>query len=330
MNSSLYILFVSCFLITACRPRVGSYSESLKSDDSEITTSSGKIMAIGDVHGHFKKAKKALALAGAIRQSDVDSDTPPWTGGNLIVVQIGDLIDKGSHDREVLDLFLRLRKEAIANHGDVRWVLGNHEIKNVSGQYDDVDKDSLAEFAPFYNDQDDADLRQFPKKQRGRRIAFRPGGPYADKLAAGEVATIVGHTLFIHGGIEFEFAETGLDRLNSPVQSWMKGNGSAPHWLENESNPFMDRKFGDLSEDETDAEACHDLTQSFSKITSNSRESVTQMVIGHTPQQHINSACHKAVWRIDVGMGNRDDAPIEVLSIQDNQTRVLTEDHDAI
>src|SRR5580700_4901918 len=58
---------------------------------------SGRIVAIGDLHGDLDHARRALRLAGAIDVQD------QWTGGRLVVVQTGDEIDRGDDDRSILD-----------------------------------------------------------------------------------------------------------------------------------------------------------------------------------------------------------------------------------
>ena len=62
-----------------------------------------RIVAFGDVHGDLEAARGALRLAGAIDEQD------HWIGGDLIVVQTGDQLDRGDQEQEILDLFERLR-----------------------------------------------------------------------------------------------------------------------------------------------------------------------------------------------------------------------------
>src|SRR5690606_24896416 len=59
----------------------------------------GRLIAIGDVHGDLVATRTALRLGGAIDEAN------RWIGGDLRVVQTGDQLDRGDHEREILDLF---------------------------------------------------------------------------------------------------------------------------------------------------------------------------------------------------------------------------------
>ena len=83
-----------------------------------------RIVAFGDVHGDFEAARGALRLAGAIDEQD------RWSGGELIVVQTGDQLDRGDQEQAILDLFERLRIESEAAGGAFHALLGNHELMN--------------------------------------------------------------------------------------------------------------------------------------------------------------------------------------------------------
>lgn len=49
-----------------------------------------------------------------------------------MLVQVGDLLDRGDQERTALDLLLRLKEQALAAGGAVHVLQGNHEIMNVS------------------------------------------------------------------------------------------------------------------------------------------------------------------------------------------------------
>ena len=66
----------------------------------------GRIVAMGDLHGDLDATRRALRLAGAIDESD------HWIGGELVVVQTGDQLDRGDQEQAILELLDRLQDEA--------------------------------------------------------------------------------------------------------------------------------------------------------------------------------------------------------------------------
>lgn len=90
---------------------------------------SAEVIALGDVHGGYERLVDLLATAGLIKP---DTQTPlayAWTGGNRLLVSVGDLIDKGTQSIEVLDLMMKLQSQATASGGEVIVTLGNHEVE---------------------------------------------------------------------------------------------------------------------------------------------------------------------------------------------------------
>ena len=90
-------------------------------------------MAIGDLHGDLQKTVIALKLAGVLSIST--EGTPLWCGGDTIIVQLGDILDRGDHEIQILHLFLRLKEQAKAQGGDVFLLNGNHESLNICGDF---------------------------------------------------------------------------------------------------------------------------------------------------------------------------------------------------
>ena len=99
------------------------------------------MVSVGDVHGSPGNLILILKSSGLL------DGNLAWTGGTSHLVLNGDLIDKGSSDRGVLDLVRRLQSEAEAAGGRVHVVLGNHEAMNLDGNLRYVSKESFAEFA---------------------------------------------------------------------------------------------------------------------------------------------------------------------------------------
>ena len=50
-----------------------------------------------------------------------------WAGGNDVLVQLGDIVDRGNQAREIYELFFKLQDMAPLVGGRVILLLGNHE-----------------------------------------------------------------------------------------------------------------------------------------------------------------------------------------------------------
>jgi len=268
-----------------------------------------RIVAIGDIHGDLQAARRALGLAGATNRDD------DWIGGNLVVVQTGDEIDRGDDDRAVLDLFDHLAEKARAAGGRVLALNGNHEVMNVAGDFRYV---TPGGFAAFASEEKRATpgtaLDAFPTEARGRAAAFSPGGPYARLLAKRDAVAVVGDTVFAHGGVTAEHVRYGLGRLNAEVRAWMKNGGAPPGLAEDPEGPLWTRRYSD----EKSGIDCDGLALALSAL------GVKRMVVGHTPHaEGISAACGERVWRIDSGLSKFYGGPTEVLEIHGDRVSVL-------
>ena len=88
-----------------------------------------RLVAIGDLHGDFKQAMRALQVA------KVMGEDGKWCGGTSVLVQVGDILDRGDNELAIMRKFRALAKEAKAAGGDVIVTNGNHEIMNVLGDF---------------------------------------------------------------------------------------------------------------------------------------------------------------------------------------------------
>ena len=86
-----------------------------------------RIVAVGDVHGAFDEMVSILQRAGLI---DAEHH---WIGGDSVLVQTGDLVDRGPKSCAVMDLVMALEKEASQQKGRVVALLGNHELMILYG-----------------------------------------------------------------------------------------------------------------------------------------------------------------------------------------------------
>ena len=124
-----------------------------------------RVIAIGDVHGDYESFAAVLRSAGLI---DKDGN---WTGGKTHLVQTGDIVDRGPDSRAVMDLLIKLQKQAAAAGGAVHCLLGNHEAMNI---YGDLRYVSPAEFAAFAPQNSQADRAAAYPDQRAITAAATP------------------------------------------------------------------------------------------------------------------------------------------------------------
>ncbi len=271
-----------------------------------------RLVAIGDVHGDLDSFLSALRVAGAIDTAN------HWSGGGLWVVQVGDLLDRGEQEDEVLALVSRLEREAQAAGGRFIAIHGNHELMNAQGDFRYVMQDGFDDFASYARQAPPALRRaEIPPRMLGRAVAFAPGGPIARELAARNTVVVVGDTVFVHGGLDPTLLSRGIDVINREVRAFLLGEAPLPPALAGENSPVWHRGFA-LSDDE---ETCAMLAETLSRV------GARRMVIGHTVQRDgIESGCGGRVWRVDVGLARHYGGPIEVLEIEGEHVEVLAAD----
>jgi hypothetical protein len=81
-----------------------------------------RVVAVGDIHGAYDKFTAILQAAKMIDARD------RWSGGRSVLVQTGDILDRGADSRRAIDLLRRLERDAQQAGGRVVSLLGNHEM----------------------------------------------------------------------------------------------------------------------------------------------------------------------------------------------------------
>ena len=268
---------------------------------------SRKVIAIGDLHGNFKAFSKALKLAKAV------DDDLNWKGSDLIVVIVGDMMDRGEDEKKLLDTIFRLRLEAKAFNSELIALIGNHEAMNVYGDFRFVSEKGWNDFSSFYDSQnDDPILKSYPLWKRGRVAAFRPGGVYAQKLSQLKTVIKIGETVFVHGGVLPLYARYGIEKINSQMSQWLRGEREIPEFIKDRRGPLWNRDFSLL----TSKKDCQQLSLALDILKART------MVVGHTRfPTGIHSKCQNKVYRIDVGLYSK--GPFEILEITEKGFKVL-------
>ena len=251
-----------------------------------------RLVAIGDFHGDLGGARAALRAAGAIDEAD------KWIGGDLVVVQTGDVLDRGDDESKILALLERLATDAKATGGAVIQLNGNHELMNAAGDFRYVTPGGARDFGG------------------DRPRALAPGGEQAKKFAAHNIVAIVGDTVLSHAGVLASWAPR-VDETNLAARCWLDGQAGGPRdgtpALVNDDSPVWTRVYG--TEGAVD---CAELDKALAQL------GAKRMVVAHTVQEHgITNACDGKLWRIDVGLAKLYGGPIEVLEVAGDSARVL-------
>ncbi len=268
-----------------------------------------RIVAIADLHGDLDATRAALQLAGATDEAD------HWIGGDLIVVQTGDQLDRDDDEQAILELLDRLQDEALAAGGALHILNGNHELMNGRLDLRYVTEGGFADFEDAVEITElDSLLLAHEPAHRARVAAFRPGGPYAKLLAERPVVLIIGDNVFVHGGILPMHLDYGLDRLNQEVRDWLLGLGEPPAFIHKRESPTWTRNYSD----EPGSDDCTQLAAVLERL------GVKRMIVGHTVQEDgITPFCDGKVWCADSGMSEYYGSRVEVLEIDGDRVRVL-------
>ncbi|MGB5341984.1 MAG: metallophosphoesterase [Thermoanaerobaculia bacterium] len=197
-------------------------------------TDVSRIVAIGDVHGSYDKLVSLLEGTGVVDKA------LEWNGGSTHLVFIGDLIDRGPQELEVLDLVRRLEEEAPAAGGQVHMLLGNHEVMNLVRDLRYVPAAGFRAFAAAENKKDRTKAWQrfrtgmasptvpmgevkaafdqrFPPGYSGRIRAFSPDGEYGAWILQKPAVIKINGVVFLHGGLTDIVASLGMEVINRQV-----------------------------------------------------------------------------------------------------------------
>ncbi|MBW2253393.1 MAG: metallophosphoesterase [Deltaproteobacteria bacterium] len=232
---------------------------------------SPRVIAIGDLHGDLEHSLAVLRLA------DLVDDQGRWAGGSTVLVQTGDVTDRGPDSKGVIDLLRRLADEAQDAGGKVVVLLGNHEVMNLHGDWRYVHPDDVASFGGM----------------EARVAAFGLDGEYGHWLANLDAVTIEGDAVFVHGGITPAWAARGVAAINAEVH---KAVLSADGEVLGEDGPLWYRGFVADPEEQ----ACAALGESLRSLN------VRRMVVGHTTSRDgkIAVRCSGRLHVIDVGISS--------------------------
>jgi len=231
-----------------------------------VWTDVERVVAVGDLHGDYDHFKRILRGTGIVDRDD------RWSGGKTHLVQMGDVMDRGDYARDIFDLIRRLEKEAKAAGGMIHQLIGNHEELNIAGLSLNYHPEyvTLKQFTDFLPDKFREDEEEkFKKKNRGdgdieafwNTLMKDPSSEASQRyyenfnmlvgkwIAEQNVIIKINDTVFVHGGLNLEYASKGLEAINNlyraEFQKVFKGEAfrPRPRILFVDNGPLWNRDF---------------------------------------------------------------------------------------
>ncbi len=265
-----------------------------------------RVIAVGDLHGDYEAWHDIARAAGLIDAKG------KWTGGTTVLVQTGDVADRGADSRRIIRDLMRLQREAARAGGRVVALVGNHEAMNMTGDLRYVSPGEYAAFA------DVGSLRwrdfAFETNRRAILSSYRQEGPFRSEKtiraawmaktplgkaehqaawsAGGEIGKWVisnpavlrlGDTIFVHAGLNTNFAKRPIDTINAEVATALKARAMSESAIINDqSGPLWYRGLAASDSDgpgepQGSAAAAATLEKVLDSV------GARRMVIGHTP-----------------------------------------------
>lgn len=316
-----------------------------------------KIVAVGDLHGDYENFIKIL-------QGTVIIDKAlHWKAGKTHLVQNGDIMDRGPDARKILDLLMRLEKEAEQAGGMVHVLVGNHEEMNITGiafRYPDyVTVDQFISFLPdgyrarkekelqkkIINLQSKGDNSQLEKvisqfwdslrKDRTgqHQYLINFNQQYGSWLLQKNAVIKINGIIFVHGGISEKFSTWKIEEINDRLRLELSDlrraaeNGQPPKVPQPQ---VVYREDGPLWYRELASVAEEDLREEVDRILANL--GAEHIVIAHTPRIAATPEAMKRfdgkVWVIDTGISRAYGGRLSALIIENGEFTVWGEDHE--
>jgi len=161
---------------------------------------SNKILAISDIESGYKTFRDFLI------NSKVIDENLDWTFGKGHLVLVGDFVDRGFSTTQVLWFIYKLEQDAEKQGGHVHYILGNHELKNMHGDYGAASQKYLHVASIL-------EKRQIE--------LYDPNSLIGRWMASKNTVELINGNLFVHGGMHHEVAESGisLEEINQITRS---------------------------------------------------------------------------------------------------------------
>lgn len=239
-----------------------------------------KLFVVSDIEGNFVQFYKLLVRAGVV------SPTLQWIFGEGHLVILGDCFDRGDQVTECLWLIYSLEEKAKRVGGYVHFILGNHEVMNMSGDWRYVHQ----RYAPDSH-----------ATGTGPSALYYANDELWKWLRTKNIIEKVGPFLFVHAGISREILDLKLSisELNDLARLYYQTalddantTSLARLLIDSDYSPLWYRGYYEGS---ADKELIKDTLRHFKCYV---------IITGHTIQETITPYFSKRVFNVDTDHAN--------------------------
>ncbi len=234
------------------------------------------IIAVSDIESGFG-ALRTFLVAHEVADSLMN-----WTFGNSHLVLVGDFVDRGASTTQVLWAIHKLEQSARSAGGRVHFIIGNHEIKNLQGNFQTADE-------KYFH------IAGILGKQQHE--LFADDAVLGRWLASKNVVEVINGVAFAHGGLHPRLREfaSSAEEINQVVRAgyrlpWYTPTAESKESFLRSSNTGPAWYRGYFKDDLSPAQVEDGLRVVGARA----------IVVGHTLQGKVNARHDGRVFAIDV------------------------------
>jgi hypothetical protein len=250
----------------------------------------GRVCVLSDLHGNWEGTVSLLEAHGIVDRELRWS----WGRGHLVVV--GDVVDRGDGQTELLWLLRSLESQAEEAGGRVHVLLGNHETMLMRG-----DERYLSP----------ADCSAWAGLEGGVRTLFGPRSEIGRWLRTRSAVLRLGDVLFVHGGLSPALLErfSNPESLNVAVRAALDEPGRP--FLLGPDGPFWYRGLVPGEETKRPDATTEDVDRALRAFRAR------RVVVGHSTLPGITAFHGGRVLAVDAGL--KDGNPGEILLLENGR-----------
>jgi hypothetical protein len=232
---------MSKFFVSIMTILIALVAPAISSAEDTLYTGVGKVVAIGDLHGDYDQYVRAL------KANKLVDKKLKWIGGDIHLVQLGDVTDRGPDSLKIIEHLMKLEKQAAKAGGKVHILVGNHEAMNIQtdlryvhpGEYAALVTKKSGRTQASYIDavfrqmlstkpevaDKEAETRAnlakyFPLGYVEHRRLWEPGQKLARWYAQHNAVIQINDTIYLHGGLDpHNETHRSLEEINEEVRA---------------------------------------------------------------------------------------------------------------